>query len=63
MTDQPGSSGRVQPEPVLVMWYEHDCPWITKYCDEEHLRRATVPRDVLSQYVSTPARVLSQLGD
>ncbi len=25
---------------VRVHWYDHDCPWITKYCDEHHTRGA-----------------------
>jgi hypothetical protein len=34
-------------EPVTVFWYEHDCDWITKYCDEHHRRSGTVSRIVL----------------
>jgi hypothetical protein len=55
----PFGSGRVFSEPVSVTWYEHDCEWITKYCDEHHARTALVPRDVLAQYVTTPARTPS----
>lgn len=36
---------------VLVSWYDHGCPWVTKLCDEEHRRHAWVPADVLRQYV------------
>lgn len=28
---------------VWVTWYEHDCDWISKYCDEFHAVRAKVP--------------------
>lgn len=43
------------PEPnycveYTVHWYQHDCPWWTKYCDEEHRRTAVVPLEVLVQY-------------
>lgn len=34
-----------------VTWYEHDCEWITKYCDENHTVSALVPMSVLRQYV------------
>lgn len=34
-------------EPVTVFWYDHDCDWITKYCDEHHRRSGTVSRIVL----------------
>lgn len=37
-------------EYVLVSWYEHDCDWVTKYCDEAHKRYATVPLAVLHKY-------------
>lgn len=36
----------------FVSWYEHDCDWITKYCDEHHQRYATIPVDVLEQYAT-----------
>lgn len=34
-------------EQVTVYWYEHDCEWISKYCDEHHRRSGTVSRIVL----------------
>lgn len=34
-------------EKVTVYWYEHDCDWITKYCDEHHKHSAQVMRIVL----------------
>lgn len=37
-------------ELIRVAWYEHSCPWITKYCDEEHTKVAMVPVSILSQY-------------
>lgn len=33
-----------------IHWYEHDCEWISKYCDEHHLRSATVSRTVLETF-------------
>lgn len=58
LTDKrPTPSGEMIVEEVVsVSWYEHDCDWITKYCDEEHRRSAFVPVSVLDQYV------LSQKG-
>jgi len=35
---------------VYVGWYDHDCEWLTKYCDEHHRVGAMVPMSVLSQY-------------
>ncbi len=35
---------------VQVAWYEHDCPWLSKYCDENHLVTAMVPESVLASY-------------
>lgn len=35
---------------VTVSWYSCDCPWLTKYCDEEHRKYAVIPRTVLEQY-------------
>ena len=32
---------------VRVFWYDCDCEWITKYCEENHRRSALVPRGVL----------------
>lgn len=37
-------------EKVLVKWYECDCQWLTKYCDEEHVRTAWVPLDVVKRH-------------
>lgn len=25
-----------------VQWYDHDCDWISKYCDEHHLQSLSV---------------------
>jgi hypothetical protein len=32
---------------VRVFWYDCDCEWVTKYCEEFHRRSALVPRGVL----------------
>lgn len=34
-----------------VTWYDHTCPWITKYCDEYHRVGASIPVAVLRQYL------------
>lgn len=36
---------------MRVSWYEHDCDWLTKYCDEHHQRSATVPADAFMDLV------------
>lgn len=28
---------------IRVWWYDCDCPWQTKYCDEHHSKSALVP--------------------
>ena len=33
----------VEGEMVPVFYYEHDCDWVSKYCDENHRRSAMVP--------------------
>jgi len=35
-------------ERVRVYWYEHDCEWITKYCEEEHLVSMLLPKNFLT---------------
>jgi hypothetical protein len=35
---------------VTVHWYDHDCEWVTKYCDEYHAKYALVPASVLRRY-------------
>ena len=39
-------------ELVRVQWFEHDCDWISKYCDEFHTRSVMIPRPVLNNYVA-----------
>lgn len=41
---------RRRPENVTVSWYEHECDWITKYCDEHHRKYAVIPRSVLAEH-------------
>jgi hypothetical protein len=43
-------------ETVYVYWYDHDCAWITKYCDEHHRAGANIPLDVLNSYVVKEAK-------
>lgn len=38
------------PKPVTVHWYDHDCEWVTKYCEEHHVRTARIPADVLGRF-------------
>ena len=37
----------VTADAVQVFWYEHDCEWVSKYCDEHHQRSAWVSRAAL----------------
>lgn len=37
---------------VRVAWYDHDCDWLTKYCDENHRKFAWIPMSVVRQYAS-----------
>lgn len=37
-------------ETVRVHWYEHNCEWLTKYCDDHHMVSASVPKAVLRKY-------------
>jgi transcriptional regulator with XRE-family HTH domain len=41
-------------EMIAVAWYEHTCEWVTKFCDEHHLRYAHVPADALKRYEPKP---------
>lgn len=41
---------------ILVTWYDHNCDWITKHCDEYHTRSALVPVEVLAQYATGESR-------
>lgn len=36
---------------VWVSWYNHNCEYISKYCDEYHRVGASVPLSVLSEYM------------
>lgn len=33
---------------TTVHYYEHDCEWLTKYCDEYHRKTAVVPTTALA---------------
>jgi len=35
---------------IWVTWYEHDCEWITNFCDEMHTVRAKVPVEELERW-------------
>lgn len=35
---------------VTIHWYDCNCDWLTKYCDEHHLRTARTPREILDRY-------------
>lgn len=36
---------------VYVSWYDHDCDYISKYCEEYHEHTASVPLSVLRPYI------------
>jgi hypothetical protein len=38
-------------EPITIYWYEHDCEWVTKFCDEHHRHHAQVVRVVLEAII------------
>jgi len=40
---------------VHISWYEHDCDWITKYCDEHHRHSANVSRSALVALIKPPS--------
>jgi hypothetical protein len=35
---------------VLVTYTDCECPWQTKYCEENHTKTALIPADVLECY-------------
>ena len=37
-------------ETVGVWYYDHECEWLTKYCDEFHRVYVRVPLSVLKEY-------------
>ena len=40
----------MQGEMVLVSWYDCDCPWWTKLCDEFHRKSCLIPKSVLREW-------------
>lgn len=40
---------------VYVSWFDCNCEWRSKYCDEYHKVGASVPENVLNQY--NPRRI------
>lgn len=46
-TSQPVHVEATAEEVVQVFWYEHDCEWLSKYCDEHHRRSSRVSRAAL----------------
>jgi hypothetical protein len=32
---------------VVISWRDCDCEWVTKFCDEKHVKFAVVDRDQL----------------
>jgi hypothetical protein len=46
-------------DPVSVYWYDHDCEWISKYCETEHTRSSLIPLSVLKKYAT---RMVGQYG-
>ena len=43
----------IVPEPtMLISWYEHDCEFVTSFCDQNgHLKHAHIPERILHEYV------------
>lgn len=41
---------------VRVSWYDCDCEWLLKYCDDYHRTYASVPVKVLEKYREKRAR-------
>lgn len=41
---------------VPVSWYDCDCEWLSKYCDDHHRKYAHVPVEVLEKYREKGAR-------
>lgn len=35
---------------VTVYYWDHECPWVSKYCEDECRRTAFVPTDILRKY-------------
>jgi hypothetical protein len=35
---------------VVATWYDCDCEWTTKFCEEDHQHSAQIPVDVLEEY-------------
>lgn len=50
-----GSGVGVPETRVYVYWYEHDCEWISKYCDEHHLRGALISAEDLARLTTSSA--------
>ena len=46
-----GSNTMNEDKKVYVSWYDHDCDYISKYCDEYHSVGASVPLSVLRPYI------------
>jgi hypothetical protein len=48
------------PASVWVSWYDHDCDWITKHCDEYHQKSARVPLALLEDPDGYLARIRAE---
>lgn len=38
-----------------MYWRDCDCEWLTKFCDENHVRHATVPGSLLRNHIAAVA--------
>lgn len=46
--------GEITEPLVTIYWYEHNCEWLSKYCDEHHKRSAPVTAELL-RVISLPS--------
>lgn len=46
------------PEPtMLISWYEHDCDFVTSFCDQNgHLKHAHIPERILHEFMTVPPK-------
>ena len=49
-------------EMIRVYWYDHDCEWISKYCETEHSRSSLLPLEMLQRYATNAAWSSSHEG-
>lgn len=40
----------IETECVTIYYWDHQCPWVSKYCEENCMRKALLPTDILRKY-------------